>query len=66
MRYRITPGKKPASATPRKKRAAYSGCGVLTRLVAMVTRPHRIMIRVMVRRAPTRCMYRLLGTSNSR
>ncbi|MOA31343.1 hypothetical protein D3C78_1524950 [compost metagenome] len=51
---------------PRKKRATISWLGVVTRAVAMVIRPHSTMIRVRVARAPTRCMYRLLGTSNSR
>ncbi|MNT68145.1 hypothetical protein D3C72_2063490 [compost metagenome] len=63
VRYRITPGKKPASATPRKNRATISWLALVTKAVATVTMPHSTMIRVNVARAPIRCRYRLLGTS---
>ncbi|MNE92147.1 hypothetical protein D3C80_1898430 [compost metagenome] len=64
VRYRMTPGKKPASATPSRNRATINWFAVVTKAVATVTMPHSTMMRVSVARAPMRCRYRLLGTSN--
>ncbi|MCY1299648.1 hypothetical protein D9M70_491860 [compost metagenome] len=51
----MIPGKKPASATPSRKRARISWLAVVTKAVPMVTRPQSTMIRVRVARAPMRC-----------
>src|SRR3569833_562952 len=45
LRKRITPGKKPASATPRRKRMIYNWVGLVINAVAPEIRPQRIIIR---------------------
>ena len=58
------PGKKPASATPSRKRSTYRLVGVDTNAVPADSSPHVIMMRAIHSRAPTRSMTMLLGTSN--
>ncbi len=58
------PGNSPASAMPRITRAAMKPVPLRTNMVAIETTPQPIMIRAIHRRAPTRSMIRLLGTSN--
>ena len=60
----MTPGKNPASAAPRTRRMVRNEVGPTTKAVAPATRPQLIMMRASQRLAPTRCMIRLLGTSN--
>ena len=40
--------------------------GPVTSAVAAETSPHEIMMRAIQRRAPTRCMARLLGSSHTK
>ena len=58
------PGNSPASKAPRQKRAKYSQCALGTKLVSEERKPQLIRMRMIQRRAPKRCMQRLLGTSN--
>ncbi len=60
------PGVKPASASPRRKRAAAKLFGPTTKAVAIERIPHEIMMRAIQMRAPTFCMMRLLGISNKK
>ena len=62
----MMPGKKPASATPSRKRSTYSTPSLGTNAIAAAMIPQVIMIRAIQRRAPNRCRARLLGTSSSR
>ena len=62
--YSSTPGKKPASAAPSKKRTAYSEYGPCTSAVPAETVPQVTMMRAIHLRAPNFCSARLLGTSN--
>ena len=57
------PGKKPASATPSRKRSAYQLCGPVTNAVAAEMMPQLIMIRAIQRLAPNRYSAMLLGIS---
>jgi len=63
VRYRMTPGKKPASATPKRNRTTYSEVSFQTKHVAAKIRPQVTMIRAIQNLAPTLCMIRLLGIS---
>ena len=65
LRKRIAPGKKPASATPRRKRSAVSWVKVCTKVNSTATMPQLIMIRASQRRAPNLLRARLLGTSST-
>ena len=65
VRYRMMPGKNPASAAPRRNRSAKKLHGPRTSIMADETTPHEIMIRAIQMRTPTRSRIRLLGTSNS-
>jgi hypothetical protein len=58
------PGKKPASATPMKKRTVAKLVEPVTNAVAPENSPHVIMMRAIQMRAPTFSSTRLLGTSN--
>jgi hypothetical protein len=64
VKYRTMPGKKPASAAPRRKRTALKLKGPDANVVAIETRPHTIAMRAIQKRAPTLASARLLGTSN--
>lgn len=58
------PGRKPASATPSRKRSVKKLTGPCTNAMAAEMSPHVTMMRKIHRRAPTRSRIRLLGTSN--
>ncbi|MNC33403.1 hypothetical protein D3C75_817930 [compost metagenome] len=60
----MTPGKKPASNTPSRKRSTYSWLAVVTNMVIAEVMPHSTMMRVSVLRAPILSSSRLLGISN--
>ena len=62
-RYRITPGKKPASATPSMKRANQKDWSPRAKTVAAATTPQLTMMRASQVRAPTRRRIRFDGTS---
>ena len=64
IRY-TTPGKKPASATPSRKRWTISDGPSHASAPAAATTPQVIMIRAIQTRAPIRCRTRLLGTSRT-
>jgi hypothetical protein len=64
VKYRIIPGKNPASLTPRKKRTAAKLVAPVTKAVAPENRPQVIMMRAIHIRAPTFSRMMLLGTSN--
>jgi hypothetical protein len=64
VKYRIIPGKKPASATPRMKRRAMKLFGPTVKAIAAATNPQVNMIRAIHRRAPVLARNTLLGTSN--
>ena len=66
VRYRMIPGKNPASATPSRNRSTTSTVPFGTNAIALATTPQLIMIRAIHLRAPNRCSARLLGTSSSR
>ena len=66
VRYRMMPGKKPASATPSRKRRTISTVAFGANAMIEATMPQDTRIRVIHRRAPKRCSARLLGTSSSR
>jgi hypothetical protein len=57
------PGKKPASATPSRKRIATKPVGPVTNAVAAEISPHVIMMRAIQSRAPTRSRIRFDGIS---
>ena len=57
------PGKKPASATPSKKRTIAKLVEPVTMAVTPASMPHVIMMRAIHSRAPTFSMTTLLGTS---
>ena len=59
----MTPGKKPASATPSRKRSTRKEVGPPISAKAAETMPQVIMMRAIQVRAPKRCRARLLGTS---
>ena len=59
----MTPGKNPASATPRRKRVTKKLVSPLTNPIAIAKTPHVSMMRANQRRAPTLERMRLLGTS---
>ena len=58
------PGKKPASATPSRKRTMAKLVVPVTKAVAPAKMPQVIMMRAIHSRAPTFSMITLLGTSN--
>jgi hypothetical protein len=58
------PGKKPASASPRRKRKVKKLTGPLINAKPPETRPQVTIIRAIQRRAPTRSRIKLLGTSS--
>jgi hypothetical protein len=58
------PGKKPASATPRRNRKTLRLRVPATNMVDADTIPQVIMMRAIQMRAPTLPRIRLLGTSN--
>lgn len=64
LRYRMTPGAKPASNTPSRKRRTRKLVVSWTKSIALDVRPHRSMIRTRVLRVPILARIRLLGTSN--
>jgi hypothetical protein len=66
VRYRMMPGKNPASATPSRNRSSTSTDPFGTNAIAVASTPQVTMIRAIHRRAPNRCSARLLGTSSSR
>ena len=66
VRYRITPGKKPASAAPSRNRSTRKLVGPPINAKAADTTPQEIMIRAIHRLAPNRCSPRLLGTSSKK
>ena len=66
VRYRITPGNRPASNAPSKNRSTVSIVAEPANMVSAQVMPHSSAIRVSVLRAPMRSSTRLLGTSNSR
>ena len=59
------PGRKPASATPSRKRSTKKLVGLVTNIIATEMMPQVTMIRPIQKRAPTFARIRLLGTSNS-
>jgi hypothetical protein len=59
----MIPGKKPASATPSRKRATYNCGTLLTKPVSMATAPQVIRMRAIQIRAPILCNAKLLGIS---
>jgi hypothetical protein len=58
------PGKKPASATPRRNRIVTKLMGPCTKAMAPDTMPQVTMIRAIQTRAPVFSRITLLGTSN--
>jgi hypothetical protein len=66
VRYRMMPGKNPASATSSRNRSAISTVPLGTNAMAVATTPQLIMIRAIHLRAPNLCKARLLGTSSGR
>jgi hypothetical protein len=58
------PGKKPASATPSRKRMMRRLVEPVTNAVSAEMMPQVSMMRAMQMRAPTFSRIRLLGTSN--
>ena len=66
VRYRMMPGKKPASATPSRNRSTMSTVAFGAKAIAVATMPQVTRMRAIQRRAPKRCSMRLLGTSSSR
>ncbi|CFE49943.1 Uncharacterised protein [Mycobacterium tuberculosis] len=64
VRYAMTPGKKPPSATPRAKRARYKVCALVTKAVAAEHTPQARTTAVSVRPAPKRANAALAGTWN--
>jgi hypothetical protein len=63
VRYRIIPGKNPASAMPRRNRPIRKLNGPWTAAIPMATTPQVTMMRAIQTRAPTLWRIRLLGTS---
>ena len=61
----MAPGKKPASATPSRKRSQYSPWIDDTQANSAATMPQEIMMRDSHRRAPNLCRARLLGISST-
>jgi hypothetical protein len=61
----MMPGKKPASATPSRKRSTRKLAGPVVVAIKPEMMPHVIMMRAIQRRAPTFSRIMLLGTSNS-
>ena len=59
----MMPGKKPASATPSRKRTMEKLVVPVTNAVAPAKMPQVIMMRAIQIRAPTFSMITLLGTS---
>ena len=64
--YSTSPGTKPASAAPSKKRTIRKLVGPVTSAMAPEMMPQVIMMRAIQRRAPTRSRIRLLGTSKAK
>lgn len=62
----MIPGKKPASATPSRKRSSTRVVALGTKAIAVATMPQVIMMRASHLRAPNLCRARLLGTSSTR
>jgi hypothetical protein len=62
----MTPGKKPASATPSRTRSRQKPHGPVTAIMAQVISPQLTMMRASQRRAPVRLRIKLLGTSKAR
>ena len=60
----MTPGKKPASATPSRNRSDRNDAVPAVHAIAPETRPQEIMMRAIQRLAPKRSSARLLGTSS--
>jgi hypothetical protein len=60
------PGKKPASATPSRKRSVRKLAGPLANTIAPETIPQLIMMRAIQIRAPVFSRTTLLGTSNKK
>jgi hypothetical protein len=52
VKYRMAPGKKPASAAPKMKRMAYNELGPITKAISPETMPQVIMMRAIHLRAP--------------
>ena len=59
------PGKKPASATPRRKRSTRKLMGPVATAIRPEMMPQVIMMRAIQSLAPTFSRTMLLGTSNS-
>ena len=59
----MMPGKKPASATPSRKRTTPKLVAPVTKAVAPAKMPQVIMMRAIHSRAPTFSRMMLLGTS---
>jgi hypothetical protein len=59
----MTPGKKPASASPSRKRRPMNDHGPCTSAMAAEISPQVAMIRAIHSRAPKRSSIRLLGIS---
>ena len=64
VKYSRTPGKKPASATPSRKRTTRKLRKPVMNIMAPDATPQVIMMRAIQTRAPIRCRMTLLGTSN--
>src|SRR5699024_4413565 len=62
--YRITPGKKPASAAPSKKRTVYKAHALFTKAAIIANAPQVIIMRAIHFRAPYFSSSKLLGISN--
>ena len=62
VRYRMTPGKKPDSTAPSRKRRMQKLVAPVANMVAAETSPHTIMMGPSKRRAPTLRSAMLLGT----
>jgi hypothetical protein len=62
----MIPGKKPASATPSRKRTIRKLAPFQISAMAADNRPHVTMIRAIQSRAPNRWSARLLGTSKKK
>ncbi len=59
----MMPGKKPASATPRRKRNTRKLVSLQTRAMPVDSKPQLSMMRAIQTRAPKRSSAMLLGTS---
>jgi hypothetical protein len=62
---RATPGKDPASPSPKRKRMTRSETSPVARPVAAVRSDHQRTMRASIQRGPKRSMSQPLGTSKS-